>query len=107
MRSELIQKALGNRQLRFRLNHALCIPLATPISRPQLARSLQQVMTDPTASNIHPDAFGPPDTQNLYLGTLDLANFESVEKAFYLLKTLKVCYDGVYHVQTMYRRLQL
>lgn len=107
MRRELVQKALGAGVIRHGITHGLRIPLATSISRPQLARSLRQVMTDPTASSIHPDAFGPPDTQSLNLGSLNLANRESVEKAFYLLKTLKVCYDGVHQSQTVYRIIQL
>lgn len=74
----------------YGMTHALRIPLATPTSRPQLQRSLRQVMLDPSASGIHPAAFASPDMQNLYIGTLSLQTSESMDKALKILQTLKL-----------------
>lgn len=89
-KSVIIESALGTIRWKYGYTHALRIPLATPISRPQFERSLRQVMTDPNASHIHPDVFGPPDTQCLNLGSLCLESRESMDKALEVLASLRV-----------------
>lgn len=86
MKNPTISRVLGVE--RIGLTHALRIPLATRTSRPQLESSLRKVMSDPTASNIHPAAFGPPDMHFVHTGTLSLERPEIEAKTLQVLEEL-------------------
>ena len=90
MKSQSLGRLLGAGIARFGFTHALRIPVATPTSRPQLEGALRRVMSDPTASSIHPAAFARPDSLYLEIGTLSPQTPESMKKAVQLLKSLEL-----------------
>lgn len=83
-------RLLGDSIDAYGLTHALRIPLPTPTSRPQFERSLRRLMSDPVASDVHPAAFSPPDTQYLNIGCLALQTPEAKEEALGILRVLNL-----------------
>ncbi|KAK3683642.1 kinase A anchor protein [Podospora appendiculata] len=79
--------------------HFLCIPLVTPISRPQLMQSLASFhadVTSPTSFNIPDDAVRPVGTLHLTLGVFSFpspppaAATAAAAKAIELLQSLRL-----------------
>lgn len=93
MKSQSLGRLLGTGIAKHGFTHALRVPLATPSSRPQLEGALRRIMSDPTASHVHPAAFARPDALYLEIGTLSLQPPESLGKAVQLLKSLDL--DGM------------
>lgn len=73
--------------------HFLCIPLVTPASRPQLARTLAAFRADVTGAGVQfpipQEAVRPLGTMHLTLGMMSLPDDEGIEKAISLLRSLK------------------
>lgn len=88
LRGRSISERLRDNLAKYGFTHALRIPIATQASRPQLTKSLQHAMSDPTAANIHPAAFNPPGVYCITLGYLALETPDRVERALQFLKDL-------------------
>ncbi len=72
--------------------HFLCIPLVTPISRPQLTQSLavfQDDVSSPASFGVPADAVRPVGTLHLPLGVFSFPKNEGLEKAKELLRLLR------------------
>ena len=80
-----------------RLTHFLCIPLITPVSRPQLQRSLtnfrdkcSRVRTSDLPDGIPDQAIRPLGTLHLTLGVMSLLTEERVQSALKVLNELNL-----------------
>jgi activating signal cointegrator complex subunit 1 len=80
-----------------RLTHFLCIPLITPVSRPQLQRSITNfrdkcsgVRTSDLPDGIPDQAIRPLGTLHLTLGVMSLLNEERVQSALKVLNELNL-----------------
>ncbi|KAH8888253.1 hypothetical protein GQ53DRAFT_749184 [Thozetella sp. PMI_491] len=72
--------------------HFLCIPLVTPVSRPQLNQSLASFsadVTSPLSFGVPEDAVRPVGTLHLTLGVFSFPRSDGLERAKELLRTLK------------------
>lgn len=66
--------------------HFLCIPLATKISRPQLASSLRTLANDPCAANVPKEAFRWLESIHISLGAMSLHTPAAVEAAVNIVR---------------------
>ena len=99
IKSAEMQRRLGECIDALDMTHVLRMPLATSKSRPQFLRSLLSAKSDPTASNIHPKAFGTPDTQSLTLCSLSLTTPLAIQRA-------KAILDDIRMDDSLYKQLQ-
>lgn len=74
----------------FNLTHFLCLPIATPHSRPQLEQNLQQFRNDPTTSKIPSGAYRPLQTLHIPMRPLSLPTVDRVAAACHHLRSLDI-----------------
>lgn len=94
-----IDRRLGDSTEAYDMTHVLRIPFATSVSWPQFHRSLLCAKSDSTASNIHPKAFGTPDTRFLTLCSLSLKTVFDIQRAKEMLEDIRMN-------DSLYKRLQ-
>lgn len=66
--------------------HFLCIPLATRVSRPQLASSMRTLASDPCAANVPKEAFRSLEGIYIPVGALSLHTPAAVDAAVHLVR---------------------
>lgn len=77
--------------------HFLCIPLATKLSRPQLASSLRTLASDPCAAHVPKQAFRWLDSIHIGLGALGLYTPAAVDAAVDLVREALLRHHTICH----------